>query len=96
MVHGVSHIYAGLMLYLDAVQEGYSARGRLFNPFSDETRAEHRLMFSYYDVDTGKAYNPVTKVSAPGQHAANHVSLHADHQKYNTAYMHCIKANNCE
>eukprot|EP00775_Hariotina_reticulata_P007987 gene7985-8185_t len=52
-----------LSLYsmLGLVQEGYSARVSLFNPYSGETRAEHRQMFSFYSVDTGKAYNPVTE-----------------------------------
>lgn len=45
-----------------AVLENYGPACSLFNPFSPETREEHRMLYFVYDIDTGKAWCPVRQV----------------------------------
>lgn len=49
---------------LYTVSDGYSCTGKLFNAFSVETREQHWELYKHYSNDTGKAWNPVTKVTA--------------------------------
>jgi len=66
LIHTTSPCFAKRLAYFAIVvlagQEGYSCQGKLFNPFSPEDRNEHRELFLWFDIDTGKAWCEPEKV----------------------------------